>query len=48
MFYADVEGHPEDDSLKLALEELQFFSSELRIMGVYPAHPFRQTARNRR
>src|SRR3989442_16036059 len=42
-FYADVEGHPDDRSLKLALEELQFFSSHLTIIGVYPAHPFRAT-----
>ncbi len=42
-FYADVEGHPEDRSLKLALEELAFFSSHLTILGVYPAHPFRAT-----
>jgi prephenate dehydratase len=42
-FYADVEGHPEDRSLELALEELQFFSSHLTILGVYPAHPFRAT-----
>ena len=40
-FYADVEGHPEDHDLKLALEELAFFSAELRIVGVYPASPFR-------
>jgi prephenate dehydratase len=40
-FYADVEGHPEDPNLKLALEELAFFSKELTILGVYPAHPFR-------
>jgi len=40
-FYADVEGHPEDRSLSLALEELAFFSTELRILGVYPASPFR-------
>jgi prephenate dehydratase len=40
-FYADVEGHPEDANLKLALEELAFFSKELTILGVYPAHPFR-------
>ena len=37
-FYADVEGHPEERSLKLALEELNFFSREVRILGVYPAH----------
>ncbi len=42
-FYADVEGHPEDRGLAFALEELAFFSKELRVLGVYPAHPFRQT-----
>ncbi len=41
MFLADVEGHPEHPPLKRALEELTFFSRELLIMGVYPAHPFR-------
>jgi len=40
-FYADVEGHPEDRLLKLALEELQFFSTEVKILGVYPAAPER-------
>jgi prephenate dehydratase len=40
-FYADVEGHPDDRPLKLALEELAFFAAELRILGVYPASPFR-------
>jgi prephenate dehydratase len=40
-FYADVDGHPDDRSLAFALEELKFFSKELRIVGVYPAHPFR-------
>jgi prephenate dehydratase len=42
-FYADVEGHPEDRALELALEELAFFSTDLKILGVYPAHPFRAT-----
>ncbi|MDJ1157669.1 prephenate dehydratase [Chelatococcus sp. SYSU_G07232] len=41
-FYAEVDGHPEDRPLKLALEELAFFSKELRILGVFPAHPLRQ------
>lgn len=41
-FYADVEGHPSDRGVRLALEELQFFSSHLRILGVYPADPFRK------
>lgn len=42
-FYADVEGHPDDRSLALALEELTFFSTKVRILGVYPASPFRKT-----
>lgn len=42
-FYADVEGHPEDRHVRLALEELQFFTTHLRILGVYPAHPFRKS-----
>jgi prephenate dehydratase len=41
-FLADVDGHPEDPPLARALEELGFFSREVRILGVYPAHPFRQ------
>jgi prephenate dehydratase len=40
-FYADVEGHPDHPALARALEELAFFSSELRILGVYPASPWR-------
>ena len=44
-FYSDVEGHPDDRGLKLALEELAFFTqpNSLKILGVYPAHPFRAT-----
>jgi len=42
-FYADVEGHPDDTALVHALEELAFFSKELRVLGVYPAHPYRNT-----
>jgi prephenate dehydratase len=40
-FLADVDGHPDDPPLKRALEELEFFSREVRLLGVYPAHPFR-------
>jgi prephenate dehydratase len=40
-FYADVEAHPDDPPLARALEELAFFSRELKILGVYPAHPAR-------
>jgi prephenate dehydratase len=42
-FFADVDGHPDDKDLAFALEELKFFSREFRIVGVYPAHPFRAT-----
>jgi prephenate dehydratase len=40
-FLADVDGHPDDPALRRALEELAFFSKEMRILGVFPAHPFR-------
>ena len=40
-FYADIEGHPQERSVQLALEELRFFTSKLAVLGVYPAHPFR-------
>jgi prephenate dehydratase len=36
-FYADIEGHPEDANVKLALEELAYFTSHLQVLGVYPA-----------
>jgi prephenate dehydratase len=44
-FYADVEAHPDDRPLKLALEELEFFSTEVKILGIYPAHDVRIAAR---
>ena len=47
-FLSDVDGHPDDPPVKRALEELEFFSRELRILGVYPAHPFRAETQNGR
>ena len=41
MFMADVEGHPEDQPLRRALEELEFFTTEVRILGVYAADAYR-------
>jgi len=41
-FYAEVEGHPEQRGLKLALEELAFFSEELKMLGTFPTNPFRR------
>jgi len=47
MFYSDIEGHPEDPPVKRALEELAYFSSELKILGTYPASAYRaQAAKN--
>ena len=41
-FYAEVDGHPEAAHVKRALDELAFYTHEVKILGVYPAHPFRQ------
>jgi prephenate dehydratase len=40
-FLAEVDGHPDDTGLKNALEELAFFTTDVKILGVYPADPFR-------
>ena len=40
-FYADIEGHPESRNVKLAFEELAFYTHEVKVLGVYPAHPYR-------
>lgn len=40
-FFAEIEGHPEDRNVTLALEELKFFTDYLKIIGVYPAHKAR-------
>jgi len=44
MFYADIEGHPLDRMVRLALEELSFFSSEKKVLGTYRASPYRAEA----
>lgn len=36
-FYADIQGHPEDANVKMAMDELSYFSSMVKILGVYPA-----------
>ncbi|MGA9252675.1 MAG: prephenate dehydratase [Roseobacter sp.] len=40
-FYADIEGHPDDPAVQRALEELDYFTNMIEILGVYPAHPDR-------
>ena len=41
-FYADLEGHPDDQAMQHAFEELDFFTASRSILGVYPASPFRR------
>jgi prephenate dehydratase len=41
-FLAEVDGHPDDIGLKRALEELRFFTTDVKILGVYPADVFRE------
>jgi prephenate dehydratase len=41
MFYAEVDGRPEDAPLAAAIEELAFFSDSFEVLGVFPADPFR-------
>lgn len=43
-FFADIEGHPVERSVQLALEELSFFSTQTQILGTYPASPYRKEA----
>ena len=40
-FHLDVEGHPDQKQMRYALQELDFFSKKVRIMGTYAWHPFR-------
>ncbi len=47
MFYADIEGDPRARNVQLALEELNFYSAEVKVLGTYPANPFRYQGRGR-
>jgi prephenate dehydratase len=46
-FYAEIEGHPDDHLVELALEELGFFCKHMKVLGVYPASPYRKEAAKR-
>ena len=46
-FYAEVEGHPDDRPVELALEELGFFCKHMKVLGVYPASAYREEAAKR-
>ncbi len=41
-FFADIQGHPEDSSVKRALEELKYFTNKLDVIGVYKQSNFRK------
>lgn len=41
-FYVDIDGHINDHNVRLALEELRFFVTFLKVLGCYPAHPYRK------
>ena len=42
-FHIDLAGYPEQANMIHALEELDFFAKEVRILGCYPAHKYRRT-----
>ncbi len=44
-FYAEIEGHVAERRVDYALQELQYFTTRMKIIGVYPAHPFRREHR---
>lgn len=41
-FYAEIEGHPSDKNVDYAFQELQYFSTKLKVLGTYPAHVYRK------
>ena len=41
-FYMDIEGHPNNRNVKLALEEMKFFCKHIDILGVYKMSDFRK------
>ena len=47
MFFADIEGHPSERSVALAMEELSFFSTECTVLGTYRASPYRVEVQKR-
>ncbi|HIP46653.1 MAG TPA: prephenate dehydratase [Campylobacterales bacterium] len=42
-FHIDLDGHPEESKLRLALEELAFFADDVRMLGTYETHTFRES-----
>lgn len=46
-FYAEVEGHQDSPAFAQALEELQFYAQEVRVLGTYEAHAFRHAKKKK-
>lgn len=40
-FYADIEGHPDDHNVVLAFDEIAWFTTHFKVLGVYPSDPRR-------
>ena len=40
-FFVDIQGHPEDGSVKRALDELRYFTNKLDVIGVYKQSSYR-------
>ena len=45
LFYADIEGHPDEEGVRFALAEMDFFCAEKRMLGTYPAAEWRMKER---
>ncbi|MCL7408471.1 prephenate dehydratase [Marivivens donghaensis] len=44
-FYAEIEGHPDDENVRLAMEELDYFTDHVRVIGTFPAAARRHETR---
>lgn len=42
-FHLDIDGHPDEKSLRLALEELRYFGKEIKVLGIYEKHAYRRS-----
>ncbi len=42
-FYADIQGHPDDENVQLAMAELDYFTDYIEVLGTYPANPARHS-----
>jgi len=47
-FLCEVEGHPDDDAMKRAFDELAFYATDIKLLGTFPLHPFRKTVKSKK